>query len=208
MYTVNYIDAATYFVIPHAQFNKGKRATQKSMKVIQGNMPLPWLGAHPDTGSEFLNWHVKGWCDEEKIELTRSRPEKKNDNMYVEERNGHVIRKTVGYITLNCPQAVDALNELYNVLTPYLLHFIAVRRMTRKMKVGSTYIRKYEKKAKTAYQRILAHPKVTHAVKETLRAQHATLNPLIMKREIDRRLTKVYAVQQRYGKPRFYSSFR
>lgn len=208
VYTVNYIDAATYMVIPHAQFNKGKRATQQSMKAIQQSMPFPWLGAHPDTGSEFLNWFVKDWCDTERIELTRSRPGQKNDNMYVEERNGHVIRKTVGYITLNCPEAVDALNSLYDILTPYLLHFVAVRRMTRKLKVNSTYIRKYEKQAKTPYQRILAHPKVTKAVKETLRQQHALLNPLILKREVERRLTKVYATQQRYGKPRVYSSFR
>jgi len=208
VYTVNYIDSATYLVIPHAQFNKGKRATQESMKAIQDMMPFPWLGAHPDTGSEFLNWFVKDWCDKEKIELTRSRPGQKNDNMYVEERNGHVIRKTVGYITLNCPEAVDALNSLYDVLIPYLLHFVAVRRMTRKLKVGSTYVRKYEKIAKTPYQRILAHPKVKRVVKETLRQQHAALNPLILKREIERRLTIVYATQQRYGKPRQYSTFR
>lgn len=208
VYTVNYIDAATYLVIPHAQFNKGKRATQESMKAIQSMMPFPWVGAHPDTGSEFLNWFVKDWCDKENIELTRSRPGQKNDNMYVEERNGHVIRKTVGYITLNCPEAVIALNQLYDVLNPYLLHFVAVRRMTRKLKVSSTYIRKYEKTAKTPYQRILTHPKVKKVVKEKLRQQHATLNPLIMKREIERRLTKVYAIQQRYGKPKQYSSFR
>ena len=42
--------------------------------------------------------------------------------MYVEERNGHVIRKTVGYVTLNCLEAVGALNGLYDVLTPYLIH--------------------------------------------------------------------------------------
>lgn len=208
VYTVNYIDAATYVVIPHAQFNKGKKATQESMKAIRDAMPFLWLGAHPDTGSEFLNWFVKDWCDLEHIELTRSRPGQKNDNMYVEERNGHVIRKTVGYITLNCPEAVDALNELYDVLIPYLLHFVAVRRMTRKLKVNSTYIRKYEKTAKTPYQRILAHSKVSKTVKETLRRQHGALNPLILKREIERRLTKVYATQQRYGKPRQYSTFR
>lgn len=143
VYTVNYIDAATYLVIPRAQFNKGKRATRESMATIQSRLPFPWPGAHPDTGSEFLNWFVKDWCDQEKIELSRSRPGQKNDNMYVEERNGHVIRKTIGYVTLNCPKAADALNSLYDVLTPYLLHFVAVRRMTRKLKVNSGYQRQY-----------------------------------------------------------------
>ncbi len=199
VYTVNYTDAATYLVIPRAQFNKGKRATQESMKNIQGRLPFLWLGAHPDTGSEFLNWFVKDWCDQEKIQLSRSRPGQKNDNMYVEERNGHVIRKHVGYITLNCPQAADALNKLYDVLTPYLMHFVAVRRMTGKHKVLSKYQRQYEQKAKTPYQRILAHPKVKKSVKEKLQQQHSLLNPLVLKKEIERRLTKVYAVQRRYG---------
>jgi len=201
VHTVNYTDAAVFLTIPHAQFNKGERATRESMQAIQKKMPFPWLGAHPDSGSEFLNYFVKDWCGEEHIELTRSRPNRKNDNMYVEERNGHVVRKFVGYLRLDCPEAVVALNELYDVLTLYLLHFVAVRRMIGKRKVKSKYQRQYEKTAKTPYQRILEHPAVDTAVKKRLRAEHATLNPLVLKREIDRRIKKVYDVQKRYGSP-------
>ena len=95
-YTLNYTDAATMTVIPHAQWNKGMEQTRESMKVIKSRMPFSWLGAHPDTGSEFINHFVMEWCREKKIDLSRSRPGKSNDNMYVEERNGHVIRKFVG----------------------------------------------------------------------------------------------------------------
>ena len=119
--------------------------------------------------------------------------------MYVEERNGHVVRKFVGYMRLDCPEAAAALNELYDVLIPYLLHFVAVRRMTGKTKVKSRYVRQYEQKAKTPYARILKHPAVDQASKETLRREHAQLNPLVLKREIDRRIKKVYDVQKRYG---------
>lgn len=202
VFTVNYTDAATCLTVPRAQFNKGQRATRDSMKIIQKKLPFPWRGAHPDTGSEFLNWFVKDWCDQERIELTRSRPGHKNDNMYVEERNGHVIRKFVGYTRLDCPQAAEALNELYDVLVPYLLHFVAVRRMTGKLKIKSRYQRQYEKKAKTPYQRILEHPAVVSGVKAKLRGEHARLNPLVLKKEIDRRLKRVYDVQKRYGNPR------
>lgn len=198
-YTLNYTDAATLASVFRAQWNKGQTATKQSMESIKKLMPFLWLGAHPDTGSEFLNYMVIGWCKEENIELSRSRPSHKNDNMYVEERNGHAIRKTIGYITLNCPQAVNALNAVYDVLNPYLLHFVAVRRMTSKEKLSSRYKRTYEKVAKTPYQRILEHQEVPEEVKTRLKTEHKKLNPLLLKQEIDRRLKTLYAVQRRFG---------
>jgi len=171
------------------------------MKGIKHLMPFTWLGGHPDTGSEFLNYMVLKWCEEEKIELSRSRPSHKNDNMYVEERNGHAIRKTIGYITLNCPEAVDALNAVYDILNPYLLHFVAVRRMTGKEKLSSRYKRTYEKVAKTPYRRILEHRGVSEEVKTRLKTEHNKINPLTLKQEIDRRLKTLYAVQRRFGNP-------
>jgi len=203
VYTLNYTDAATYLVIPRAQWNKGMEATKESMAAIKERMPFSWLGVHPDTGSEFINQFVIRWCIEKKIELSRSRPGKKNDNMYVEERNGHVIRKTVGYMRLDCPRAVDALNLLYDILMPYLMHFVAVRRTLEKEKVQSKYRRTYEKTPKTPYQRILEHSAVAEEVKEKLHQEHAALNPLTMKREIEKRLQWVYDVQKRYGKSKY-----
>jgi len=198
---VNFTDAATFLTIPRAQWNKGMEATKKSMQAIRKRMPFRWLGAHPDSGSEFINWHVIEWCKKEKIELSRSRPGKKNDNMYVEERNGHVIRKTVGYIRLDCPETVSALNALYDILIPYLMHFVAVRRTRKKEKIKSKYRRTYEKNPKTPYLRILEHPKIDESVKERLRKEHTLLNPLILKRELEKRLDAVYDTQKRYGKP-------
>lgn len=203
VYTVNYTDAATLTVIPRAQWNKGQEATQKSLQAIKERAPFPLLGFHPDTGSEFINHFVINWSRKEKIELSRSRPGKKNDNMYVEERNGHVIRKHIGYTRLDCREAVDALNAVYDVLTPYLLHFVAVRRTLSKEKWQSRYRRTYEKTPKTPYQRILDHTMVSEEAKEKLRQEHAKLNPLILKREIEKRLQSLYEVQKRYGKRRY-----
>jgi hypothetical protein len=201
VYSLNYTDASTLMPMLRAQWNKGQQATRTSMREVKTRMPFPWLGAHPDTGSEFINSMVMKWCQEEKIELSRSRPNHKNDNMYVEERNGHAIRKFIGYQTLNCPEAVDALNAVYDILNPYLLHFVAVRRMTGKEKLSSKYKRTYERRAKTPYQRILEHKAVSEEVKTRLRAEHEQLNPLLLKQEIDRRIRKLYDTQKRYGNP-------
>ena len=203
VYTVNYTDAATSTVVPRAQWNKGQEATQRSLQAIKERAPFSLFGFHPDTGSEFLNRFVIGWCVKEDIELSRSRPGKKNDNMYVEERNGHVIRKHIGYMRLDCVQAVDALNAVYDILTPYLLHFVAVRRTLSKEKLQSKYRRTYEKTPQTPYQRILEHSAIKEDVKEKLRREHAKLNPLILKREIEKRLQALYEIQKRYGKRRY-----
>ena len=179
-----------------AQWNKGQDATKESLETIQKKLPVPILGLHPDTGSEFINWNLKHWCDAETIEITRSEPGKKNDNMYVEERNGHVVRKYLGYVRFDCPLVVPMMNELYAALALYLNHFQAVRRTETKERIGAKYKRTYEKVAKTPYTRMLEHPVVSDAVKERLRADHEKLNPLLLKRELDRLIGKILKVQK------------
>jgi hypothetical protein len=202
VYTLNYIDSATCLDIPRAQWNKGETATLESIKEIRDRLPFPWLLAHPDSGSEFINYKAKEYFDSCGIKYVRSRPGRKNDNMYVEERNGHVIRKMVGYINLTCRESVYVLNEYYDVMTPYLMHFVAVRRMIGKEKDNSKYRRVYEKVPLTPYQRILAHPSVSEEVKEKLRQEHATLNPKILKEKMAKKLKKVYDIQRQYGNKR------
>lgn len=201
VYTCQYTDAATLAVFPRAQWNKGQEATLSNIEYIRNHMYIPMLGVHPDTGGEFINYKTLEWCKTKHIEISRSRPNHKNDNMYVEERNGHVIRKEIGYITLNCKETVDALNEVYDLLTPYLFHFVAVRRMIEKQKLSSRYRRVYEKKAMTPYQRTLAHKEVSIEIKEKLRQQHGTFNPRTLRKQIDMKVKKLYDVQKRFGNP-------
>lgn len=196
IYTVNYTDTATYWIIPRAQWNKGQLTTTQSLMAIRSLLPFPLKGLHPDTGSEFINWHLKGWCDQEGIDFSRSEPGKKNDNMYVEERNGHVVRRYLGYLRYDVEQIVPVMNELYDILALYLNHFKAVRRQVSKDKVGSRYVRTYEQQAKTPYQRVLDHPQVSNEVKTDLKLHHHTLNPLHLKQQIDMLKLKIYKLQQ------------
>lgn len=196
LWTVNYTDTATYWTALHAQWNKGQMATVASMEAIVARVPFSVRGMHPDSGGEFINWVAKRWCDAHGIALSRSEPNKKNDNMYVEERNGHVVRKYLGYARLDCPEVVTVANDLYHVLGQYLNHFRAVRRMASKVRVGAKYVRTYEPHAQTPYQRVLAHVGVPDAVKARLRTKHATLNPLLLKQRIDTLRTKIFAMQK------------
>lgn len=199
VFTLNYIDIPTLWDILRAQWNKGQEATKESLSDITTKLPWQMLEVHPDTGSEFINWLMKGWCDTNNIEMTRSRPNHKNDNMHVEERNGHIVRKWIGYQRLDCIEAVAALNDVYDVLCPYLNHFVASRRVIKKYEVDGKWKKKYEKVAKTPYQRVQENEHIPEGVKEKLRQEHATLNPLTMLKEIERLKKILYDTQRKYG---------
>ena len=70
---------------------------QKLWMKIAGVLPFRLLGLDSDNGSEFINWHRKGGCEAKKIQLTRGRPYKKEDNAQVEQKNGTHGRKLLGW---------------------------------------------------------------------------------------------------------------
>lgn len=205
VYTVNAADVSTLWGERRAQWQKGQEATIASMDKIAKNTPFPIREWHPDSGSEFINWHCKNWCELRGERLTRSRPNRKNDNCFVEERNGHVVRKWVGYTRFDAQEIVGALNKFYDVLTPYLNHFVASRRIVTKERVGARWKITREKKSRTPYGRMMERCDVDDGVKTKLREEHERLNPLVLKREVDRRLGLVFDVHTRHRKPKIMS---
>ena len=202
VYTVNAADVATLWGERRVQWNKGQEQTVQSMEAIDESVPFDVLEWHPDTGSEFIHWHCKGWAEGRGEKLTRSRPNRKNDNCYVEERNGHIVRKWVGYVRLDNEALISPLNDLYDTLTPYLNHFAASKRIVSKTKVGAKWKVVREKKSLTPYQRVMARDDVSREMKAKLWAQHERLNPFILKREVDRRLQRVFDIRKRSAEPK------
>lgn len=194
IWTLNYTDAATYWTAIRAQWNKGQEATKDSVIAIRERLPFPLTGLHPDSGGEFINRVLKDWCDAETIDLSRSEPYQKNDNMLVEERNGHVIRRYLGWDRLDDAAALSLVNELCDTIGLYTNHWKAVKRMISKERVGSKYKRVYEKHAMTPYERVLARGEVADGAKEKLRQGHEILNPLALLEKIATLKKKVYQI--------------
>ena len=183
VYTVNGVDPALLWSNRRAQWNKGETATLESVEHIERQIPSTTLSRHSDSGSEFLNYYFLDATEKSRIDQTRSRSGKKNDNAFIEERNGHIVRKWIGYERFDTPAHVDALNAVYEKLDLYLNHFQAVRRCVRRERVGAKYVRVYDK-PQTPYARALAHKKISKGQKEKLRAEHAALNPVTLLKEI------------------------
>lgn len=184
MWALNFVDIATYWSVFRFQWNKSQYATVNAFDEIKQRLPFDLLGAHPDTGSEFINWLLKQYCDEKNIELTRSRPNKKNDNFGVEERNGHVVRNFFGYPRLENKELLDEFNILADKIVLFVNHFKPIRRTSEKNKINSKYQRKFDK-ARTPYQRILDNNSVSQEIKDKLKQEHTSIDVLSLKKEID-----------------------
>ena len=191
-YTVQYTDVATIWTCLAAQWNKGEEATTNSMASIRERLPFQLRGIDPDSGSEFINWHMKGWCDERSVEMTRTRPYMKNDHARIEQKNYTNVRQFVGYVRIDNLDVVEIMNELYKTLEDYINFFIPSMKCIEKMRIGSRYVRRYDM-PRTAYQRVLEHPAIDESAKERLRTKYVTLNPRVLKQKSDRLLHTLYA---------------
>jgi len=195
VYTVQYTDVATIWTLLSAQWQKGEEATVASIEAMASRLPFPLLGLDPDSGSEFVNWHLKKWCDARGIDMTRIRPGEKNDHARIEQKNYANVRHVVGYGRFDDPGQVGILNALYLALEDYLNFFIPSMKCVEKIREGGKTKRKYDP-AQTAYQRVLAHPLVGKEVKQELRRKYATLNPKVLRSQIDALLKRLGGPKQ------------
>lgn len=193
-YSVQYTDVASIWTCLAGQWNKGEIATVESLERIARRLPFPLQGIDPDSGGEFINWHCQGWCEERKIAMTRTRPYMKNDHARIEQKNYTNIRNFVGYSRLDHPKQAEVLNELYDVLEDYINFFLPSVKCLRKERLGSKTVRVYDT-ARPAYQRVLEEPRIDEGVKKKLRTRYATLNPKLLKTEVDRLVRKLFSLR-------------
>ena len=118
-------------------------------------MPFPLLGLDSDNGGEFINTQLERYCRDEKLTFTRSRPYRKNDNCFVEQKNYSVVRRAVGYGRYDTDEQLQLLNEMYSLLRLYTNFFLPTMKLQTKERVGSR-VKKTYYKAQTPYQRVLS----------------------------------------------------
>ncbi len=150
---------------------------------LRGMLPFKLLGLDTDNGSEFLNETMLAYCREQSIEFTRSRPYRKNDQAWVEQKNGAVVRRLVGYDRLEGLAAAEALSRLYASSRLFVNFFQPCFKLASKTRVGARVEKRYHPPA-TPCARLLALDGVPDAIKEHLRAIMATLDPVRLLDEI------------------------
>jgi len=181
--TLDMTDVATGWTELAAVPNKAQVWVFEAIQRVRGRLPFPLLGLDSDNGAEFINAHLQRYCRQEQITFTRSRPYRKNDNCYVEQKNYSVVRRYVGYGRYDSELEVNLLNQLYEKLRLYVNFFLPSQKLKEKIRCGSRVRKRYHA-ARTPYQRVLESEQVSARCKQQLEAQYQTLNPAQLHREI------------------------
>ena len=152
-------------------------------------MPFPLLGLDTDNDTVFMNETVKGHCEAAGIAFTRCRPYRKNDQAFVEQKNGAVVRRMVGYGRLEGPAAASALAELYRDVRLFVNFFQPSFKLAGKERDGARVRKRYHD-PRTPHQRLLADPRVPAEVRDRVAGLHAQLDPVAL-------LDRIRRAQQR-----------
>jgi hypothetical protein len=146
---------------------------------------FPWLlrGADFDNDTTFMNDVVVPWCRAQNIEVTRSRAYKKNDQAFVEQKNGAVVRRLVGYGRFEGIEAAQVMARLYAAARLYVNFFQPSFKLKEKRREGAKVIKRYHPPA-TPFERAVGHPKVTRAAKARLRNMRRALDPVALLAEM------------------------
>jgi hypothetical protein len=163
-------------------------------------LPFPLLGFDTDNDSVFMNETVRDYCLRDKIEFTRCRPYRKNDQAFVEQKNGAIVRKIVGYRRFEGIQATRELAKLYASTRLFVNFFQPSFKLKEKHRDGAKVFKRYHRPA-TPFQRLLADPRTLDETRRSLEALYVTLDPVRLLRDIRLAQERLVEIADTPGEP-------
>jgi hypothetical protein len=151
-----------------------QRLLTEVLSELRKLLPFALLGLDTDNDSVFMNETVRDYCTEAGIEFTRCRPYRKNDQAWVEQKNGAVVRRTIGYRRFEGLEAAAALARLYAAMRLFVNFFQPSFKLAAKARDGAKVTKRYHPPA-TPCQRLLADPRTSKEVRRRVDGLRATL---------------------------------
>ncbi len=155
----------------------------ETLERIRVSLPFPLIALDVDNGSEFINNRLIEYCLGHGIELTRSRPYRKNDQAWIEQKNGAVVRKLLGYRRFEGLAAARAITRLYGASRLFVNFFQPSFKLAAKHRDGAKVTKRYHP-PQTPCERLLQTENIPTATKSTLREIAADLDPLKLLEEM------------------------
>jgi hypothetical protein len=150
---------------------------------IRQRLPFALLGFDTDNDSVFMNETVRNYCQQAGVAFTRCRPYRKNDQAWVEQKNGAVVRRVVGYRRFEGLEAAAALARLYAAVRLFVNFFQPSFKLAEKRRDGAKVSKRYHPPA-TPYQRLLADARTSEEERRRVTALFASLDPVRLLQEI------------------------
>jgi len=207
--TLTVTDIDSHWTELRAVFTKQQKGIVSALRDIEQNLPFRLHTIKFDSGSEFMNFAVisfltsfgSSYNRKKPIKVLRSRPYRKNDNCYVEQKNLTHVRQFIGYDRIESKGSTEMLNDIYkNHWCPFLNFFMPTFKLIRKERIGSKIKKKYET-PKTPYERLLKSTEISNEQKDSLRATFESLDPFTLKNQIEEKLKLFYKTVRAEGKP-------
>jgi hypothetical protein len=195
--TLMAVDVATGWLEFTGVWGKGQQRVGTSIHNVRERLPFPLLGLDSDNGSEFINQDLARWCHNEGITFTRSRPYKKNDNCFVEQKNGNIVRRVIGRDRYSSRQAYETLNRVYYLLRLYINFFQPAMKLVSKTRHGAKVCRVYDT-AQTPYRRVLKSGLISKTSEVQLNSTYAHLNPVSLLKQINENVQHLWQLRDRH----------
>ncbi len=153
LYTLTLTDVATGWTECLPLLHRSQEAVLAALQRARTLFPFPILGIDTDNGGEFINEVLIAYCEQAHISFTRGRPYLKNDQCFVEQKNGAIVRQVVGFDRFVGEHAYRQLTELYRALRLYVNCFQPSMKLLTKQRDGKKVRYVYDP-AKTPLQRL------------------------------------------------------
>jgi hypothetical protein len=194
--SITLTDIYSQWTVNRAIPSKHGHEVRKMFSDIERDLPFAIVALNTDSGSEFLNSPVlqftKNTDGKDRFIFTRSRPYKKNDNCYVEQKNFTHVRELFGYERFEDPKLVVLMNEIYrDCWNPLQNFFMSNFKLKEKTRVGARIVKRYGA-PQTAYDRLMQSPNLSQEQKDSLTRQKKTLNPFALKAELESKLGEFF----------------
>lgn len=194
LHTLTTLDIATGWWEAEAIMGRAQERTFAALRDIRLRSPVRWISMDSDNDTAFINNQLYRYCTQEKLLFTRSRPYRKNDNAYIEQKNYTHVRKPLGYLRYDTAQEQALINDLYrNELRLFKNFFQPVMKLTHKQRIDGRIKRKYDV-PQTPYQRLLAAQCLSRQAAQKLRRLYESLDPVALKASLDEKLNRLFAL--------------
>ena len=189
-YTLTITEVKNAWTVHYALKNKAFQWVYNALNHACSVLPLPVRIFHSDNGGEFINRALLMWCKQKGIALTRSRGGKKNDNCFVEQRNGATVRKHIGHLRYSGDKGVAALQAVYTHYDNLFNFFYTGRKLISKERI-SKKVKKIYDKPQTPFERALSSGNTPEIIKNHLRNLKKEMNLMTEMKKMQQALDKL-----------------